>query len=234
MTRPVLLNNIDHKDLRVITAHDAAYGDNVMAALSFPAEFRNLQAHYPIVFQKTADGTAFQPVALLGFREGENLFLRDGRWDAAYVPLAIERQPFLIGFDNGQPVVHVDMESARLSRSEGEPVFLPYGGMSPYLERINAVLQTLHEGLQGTPAFVASLLRHELLEPFALEFDRADGTPVRWSGCYIVHEERLRQLSAAALGELNEAGHLFDLYMAVASVSRFGELVARARDATPA
>ena len=66
MTNSVLLNNIDHKDLRVITTRSAAYGDDVMFALTFPAEFRNVQAHYPIVFRKTARRTvpADRPVRL--------------------------------------------------------------------------------------------------------------------------------------------------------------------------
>ena len=58
----VLLNNIDHKDLRVITTRSAAYGDDVKSALTFPAEFRNVQACYPIVFHKAADGK-FQSIA---------------------------------------------------------------------------------------------------------------------------------------------------------------------------
>jgi len=36
----------------------------------------------------------FEPSALLGFQPQENLFFVDGRWDAAYVPLQIQRQPF--------------------------------------------------------------------------------------------------------------------------------------------
>lgn len=234
MTRHALLNNIDYKDLRVLTTRSAALGDNVMVAVTFPGEFRNIQAHYPIVFQKTADGTSFQPLALLGLRESENLFLRgDGRWDAPYLPLAIERQPFLIGFDGeGQPMVHVDLDSPRVSTSagttEGEPVFLPYGGTSEHLERISSVLQALHEGLQQTPAFVAALLRHDLLEPFALEFERGDGGLQRWSGCYTIHEERLARLDGRALGELHTAGFLQDIYMAVASASRFRDLIERA------
>ena len=99
MSHPVLLNNIDHKDLRVVTARGAAYGDNVMSALTFPDEFRTLQAHYPIVFRKLDDGTGFEPLALFGFQEGENLFLEDGRWDAFDLPLTVERQPFMIGVD---------------------------------------------------------------------------------------------------------------------------------------
>jgi len=229
MSRPVLLNNIDHKDLRVITARGAQYGDNVMAALTFPAEFRSIQAHYPIVFQKTADGTGFMPLALFGLREGENLFLTGDGWDAAYVPLSIERQPFFVGFDGAEPMVHLDLDSPRVSLREGEPVFLPFGGNTEFLERISSVLRTLHDGVQDTRPFVSALLEHRLLEPFVLDIDLEDGQPHRWSGFYTVHEERLQKLDGAALEQLNRAGHLLPLYMVIASTGRLRDLVDRAR-----
>jgi hypothetical protein len=228
MSRHVLLNNIDHKDLRVVTTRSARYGDDVMAALTFPGEFRNVQAHYPIVFQRTADGASFVPLALFGLREGENLFLGDTGWDAAYVPLAVERQPFLVGFDGGEPMVHVDLDSPRISAGDGEAVFLPHGGMSPYLERMSSTLLTLHQGVQATPGFVAALVAHRLLEPFALDITQPDGRMHRWAGFHAIHEERLQQLDGAALDALQRAGHLLPIYMALASMGRLRDLVDRA------
>lgn len=228
MTRNVLLNNVEHKDLRIITKHGAAYGDDVMYAVTFPSEFRNLQAHYPIVFQKSHDGTSFQPVALFGFQVGQNLFLRGDAWDAAYVPLAIERQPFLIGVDRGELMVHVDLDSPRVSLSEGEPVFLPHGGTTEYLERASSMLQAIHHGLQSNAGFTAALLQHELLEPFALDIERPDGSQNRFAGFYTIHEERLQNLGGAALASLHQAGYLFAIYMAVASLSRLRDLIERA------
>jgi hypothetical protein len=122
MTRHAHLNNVEHRDLRIITARGAQYGDEVMYTLTFPAEFRNIQAHYPIVFGKASDGT-FTPLALFGFREKQNLFLKDGKWDAQYIPLMIERNPFLIGNAPNGKVVHIDLESPRVSRTEGEAIF---------------------------------------------------------------------------------------------------------------
>jgi len=228
MTRNVLLNNVEHKDLRIITKRGAAHGDDVMFAVTFPSEFRNLQAHYPIVFQKSHDGTSFQPVALLGLRVGQNLFLRGDRWDAPYVPLAIERQPFLIGFDRDELMVHVDLDSKRCSLTEGEPVFLPHGGTTEYLERISSMLLAIHQGLQSNTAFAAALLQHELLEPFALDIERPDGSQSRFAGFYAIHEERLQKLGAAALEQLHQAGYLFAIYMAVASLSHLRDLIDRA------
>ena len=81
MTRQCF-NNVEHRDLRVITAgHGAELGDDVMYALTYPAEFRNVQAHYPIVFAKLPD-SGVVPLALFGFREKQNLFLKGSVWDA--------------------------------------------------------------------------------------------------------------------------------------------------------
>lgn len=226
MPRHALLNNIEHKDLRIDTARSAALGDEVMFSLTFPAEFRNVQAYYPIVFRKTPDGS-FQPIALHGFQEGSNLFLHQGRWDAAYLPLAIERQPFLIGRDGEQLLVHIDLDNPRVRKDAGEALFLDQGGTTPFLDRITSVLLALHDGLEQTPAFVDALLRNELLETFALDVELDDGSLNRLVGFYTVNEEKLRALDAPALKELHGAGWLEPLYMAVASVSRFRDLIDR-------
>lgn len=226
MAQHVLLNNIDHARLRVIAARGAAYGDAVMHAVTFPTELRNVQACYPIVFQKTADGS-FQPLALFGFTPGQNLFLDGERWDAPYIPLAIERQPFLIGRSDEELVMHVDLDSPRIGTDTGEPLFLPHGGTSEFLERMNSVLRALHEGLQATPAFIDALLAHDLLESFVLDIQLDDGSEHRLAGFYTINEERLRALDGAALERLHRQGHLEPVFMAVASLAHLRDLIDR-------
>jgi hypothetical protein len=228
MTRPVLINNVDHKDLRVDTAsHGAAFGDAVMLALTFPAEFRNVQACYPIVFHKNVDGV-FQPFALFGFQDGQNLFLApDDRWDANYVPLAIARQPFMIGRQDGGPVVHIDLDSPRVGAIRGESLFLDHGGTTEFLDRARSMLLSLHDGVSAIPAFIEALLRHSLLETFVLDIELDNGRQCRLAGFYTIHEERLRALAADAVAELHAAGHLEPIYMTLASLSRLRDLIDR-------
>ena len=226
MSNAVALNNIDHKDLRVITTRSAAYGDDVKSALTFPAEFRNVQACYPIVFHKAADGK-FQAIALLGFQDRENLFLGPSGWDAPYVPLTVERQPFLIGFRDREPTVHIDLASPRVSRTEGEALFREYGGPTDFLERMSSVLLTIHQGLEAMPAFVESLLQHELLESFVLDVELDDKSQHRLTGFYTINEERLGTLDASALERMHKAGYLQAIYMAIASLSHFRDLIER-------
>ena len=226
MAQHVLLNNIDHAALRVVTTHGAGYGDAVMHAVTFPAELRNVQACYPIVFQKTADG-GFQPLALFGFTPGQNLFLDGERWDAPYIPLAIERQPFLIGREGEELAMHVDLDSPRIGTDCGEALFLPHGGTSAFLERMNSVLRALHEGLQATLAFIDALLAHDLLESFVLDIQLDDGSEHRLAGFYTINEERLRALDGAALERLHRQGYLEPVFMAVASLAHLRDLIDR-------
>jgi len=234
MNNHVLLNNIDHKDVRVITRRGAQFGDSVNLAVSFPAEFRDLQAHYPIVFRKTNEGAAnerngFEPVALFGFQDGENLFLDGDQWDAAYLPLAIERQPFMIGVSaaGNDPMVYIDAASPRVSTTEGEPAFLPHGGNTEFLERSNAILLSIYQGIDASAAFIAALLEHALLESFVFDIELDDGSLNRLAGLYTINEDKLAALDGAALARLHQGGHLQSIYMVLASMSNFRDLIER-------
>lgn len=228
-----ILNNVDHKNLRVIIEHSAEYGDNQWFAPTFAHEFRNLQNHYPIVFTKSPDTGQFQAVALLGFEVGENLFLSEDGWDAGYIPLSVVRQPFLIGFQQNredgvavkEPVISVNMDSPRISETEGEPVFLEHGGNSEYLEQINSLLKLVHEGHELNQAFVDMLLGMDLLESFVLDVELNDGSEHRMSGFYTINETSLRGLTGDDLVILNNNGYLEAVYMAIASLSNISALV---------
>ncbi|MCW8196341.1 SapC family protein [Proteobacteria bacterium 005FR1] len=242
MSNHVLLNNIDHKDLRVITERSAEYGDNVMFAMTFPDEMRSVQAHYPIFFHKDGNTGEFYPVAMFGLKGQENLFLGEKGWDAAYIPLVIARQPFLIGIQQFQEdgvmkqqrVLHIDMDSPRLSYTAGEPLFLEYGGNSPYLEQVAGALEAIHQGYQSNKPFVEKLLALDLLESFTLEIELNDGSKNQLMGFYTINETRLSELNGEALADLNAQGWLQPIFMAVASQSHIRDLIERKNRELPA
>ncbi|HEX5345148.1 MAG TPA: SapC family protein [Duganella sp.] len=227
MPNPVLLNNLEHRDLRVITRRGADLGDQLMSVVTFPAEFRDVQACYPIVFRKTVDGLGFEPIALFGFQEGENLFLKGERWEAPYVPMMVERQPFLIGVSGDQLMVNVDLDHPRVSQSEGLPVFLPHGGNTEFLEQMNSLLFGIHQGMQGMQGFLSALLENELLESFVLDVELDDGSQNRLVGFYTINEDRLQALGGDAIARLHAAGYLQAIYFVIASLSNFRMLIDR-------
>jgi len=229
MTRPALLDNVTHRHLRVRTERSAALGDGRQFALALPAEFRQLQAHFPIVFQAVED--SFQPIALFGLEPDQNLFLTDTGWDAPALPMAVQRDPFLIGRSGDNLQLHIDMDSPRIVRPEegevGTALFMPHGGFSEYLDHVVSLMEHLHAQVQQLPSFIEALTGHQLLEPFVLDVELPDGQQARLSGLYTVDEDRLAALPGAALETLQRDNHLLPIYMQLASMSNLRELVER-------
>lgn len=227
-----IVNNTQHCDVRVHTAPGAEHGDGVMTTLVTPHEFRRAQSEFPIVFRRNQQDSSFAALALFGFENGENLFLNGNSWEARYRPLSLAIQPFLIGrhpdASEGEGQVHIDMEHPRVSRSgEGTRLFDEDGGTTPYLEQIAGMLGELHTGYQAQGDFFAALERHRLLEPFTLDVPLSDGSKHSLVGFHTIDENRLRSLDGDALGELHAADHLMPVFMAMASLSHFSELVRR-------
>lgn len=225
--RAALLDNHLHRDLRLQTQLSPDWGDAVCAVPTVPAEFRLVQAHFPIVFQQSSEAGGFQALALLGLTRPRNAFLGARGWRAAHLPWALERQPLLVGRDGENWVVHIDLDSPRLSLDQGEPLFLPHGGQSAVLERRVSVLQALHEGLQSLPGFIEALLQYQLLEPMSLDITQPDGQVQRFAGYYVIDEDRLEGLPGAAVATLHEAGHWMPIAMAAASLARLPDLIQR-------
>lgn len=233
MPRYELLNNIAHKDLRVTTRYGAEFGDSVAMVPVFPTEFADVQREYPIFFRKEEDGR-LQAVALLGFERDENLFLQGDRWLAGYVPAVMSRGPFLIGQQEQdvdgerrlESVIHVDMEHVRIDRDgSGEPVFLPQGGHSPYLEHIVGVLRGINEGSETAGPMLATLDGMGLIQPVSLDirFDESRGTNL--TGLHGIDREALAALDADTLLRLHRSGLLEGVYMVLASLHNLRRMI---------
>ena len=236
MSNYVILSPTAHKQTKVITRRSADYGDNIKYAMTFPLEFRNIQSSYPIFFSKSNETGEFFPIALLGFENNENLFLSDSLsdsgWDAPYIPMMVERHPFLIGYQGGaeedsekKPVVSIDMDNPRVNEEEGEVLFEESGQPTEFLKGVMGKLEALHQGHEHNKGFIAALTSLGLLEPFTLEITLDNGSTNQLLGFYTINEQKLNELDGESLGGLNAAGYLQPIYMAVASYARIRTLI---------
>lgn len=233
MARHELLDNVTHKDLRVHYRYAPGCGFDQNLARVFPSELGALQAEYPLFLIRNSDSGHYDLVALLGFEQGENLYLGDDQWLARVMPLTIERQPFLIGFDqastgpSANPVIHIDIDHPAVSQNQGTPVFLPHGGESALLERVNQVLGMIHQGHEASEQFSRTLAGLDLVESLNLEVQLGDGQTHALTGLYTINEDRLNALTAESLSALHEKGYLQHIYMLLASMPQLGALIER-------
>lgn len=230
MTNLALLNNVDHQDVRIITERSARYGDDVMYAMTFPHEFRDVQSCYPILFQRD-EKDKFFPLALFGFQQNENLFLDEHGWNADYVPAMIRRQPFLIGFqetkqgDGTTRMMSLDMDHPRVNTEIGERLFQPLGGRTPYLDEAANLLEAIYQGHEHNSRFVEALEKHDLIESVTFDITLNDGSKNQLLGFHAINEEKLQELSGDTLEELSRKGFLMPIFMSLASMTNIRTLI---------
>ena len=148
MVNNVLVDN-SMRDTRVLTGRGAALGDKTHVVEVVPLEFRSLMPYYPILLARDPDADQFMFVAICGFEDGENLFLDGDSWSVPYIPANVRRQPFnVIGTegtnDNGEamqvPALSIDLDSPRISATEGEKLFDSEGEPTTYLAEMSNMM----------------------------------------------------------------------------------------------
>jgi hypothetical protein len=233
VSKYVMLNNVAHKELRVITRYGKEFGDNVATAVVVPTEFADVQREYPIFFRKDPQSGAYSAMALLGLQQDENLYLGAKGWEADYVPGVVARGPFFIGFQRrevegrvqSEPVVHVDLDSPRVSKTEGERVFNAQGGNTPYLERVAALLNAVNLGLEVSKPMFEAFIAADLIEPVQLEVKVNSEEQFNLTGMYTISREKLAALDADTLFKLHRAGYLQAAFLVISSMANVQRLI---------
>lgn len=224
-----VLDNVEHHDLRLIERRGPEFGDAVNESVVFPSEIAELSREYAIYFRMTQkDGP--QAFALLGLDPGENLFVSDGAWHARRLPAMMMRGPFMIGMRGtdegaGQPVLMLNVDDARISRTEGAPLFLPHGGRTAALERGAAALRTIHTGLTESRVMFDVFLDAGLIAPLQIDIQLDDRTSYALPEIYSISAEALSELPGDALHRLNQRGLLAIAFHIRASLSNITWLI---------
>ena len=171
------------------------------------------------------------PIVLFGFEEGENLFLTEHGWNARYIPIMIQRQPFSIGFQQiqgsseKQQVITFNPDHPRVNKEVGEPVFNEQGGYTPYLEQVVKMLESIDTGHQQNKLLIDALEKYDLLEDSTIAITLNDGSNYELVGFSTIAEDKFEALSAEALKDLNDQRLLLPITNIIASMSNLGNLV---------
>ncbi len=232
MIKPVLLDNFIHKNLKVVSAFGATYGDNISMVTVVPQEFRYLIAHYPLFIIKDGNTEKISFAALLGFEKDENLFLGNGSWNASYIPLNVQRQPFLIDIKEGSDpdqdtnslTVFIDIESNRIN-DRGQALFLENGEQSDYFKRIINMLKELARGDQLAKKIIDEWINYDLISPLNLNIQYKNSKNDSLEGLNTINEERFKSLSADELLMFHQNGQLELMHFMIASLAHIQTLV---------
>lgn len=217
------LNSQQHAKFKVGVLEDVSFLSKTHALPLTIEEFFDAQRNYPIVFTV---GENPVPIALMGLNEGVNTFMNEDNkmTPGVYLPAYIRRYPFLLArlrpdsdelslcFDPTVANINAEVDGAALFTETAEP--------TEYTQQILDFCSQFEEAGLRTKAFMEELEKLDILMDGEVAITRNDqpDTPFVYRGFRMVDENKLRELPAVKLQEIQKNGilmlihaHLFSL-----------------------
>lgn len=231
MSKPIVLDNVEHKNVKVDVRPEL--NENVNRTLVYATEIGDLHKEFPLVFYKHPDSEKTQLHAILGLEKDENLFVDENGWTTRFMPAFLARGPFSLLYSEAEkdsnqpqnPVICIDIEDPRVNTENGEDVFLQFGGDAPYLNHVKRALKTIESGIQFDNTLYSLVESMDLLEPVAINIKLSNIEEVNFSDYYTVNQEKLAKLDGDSLAKLSQYGVLSLLYFVLSSMGNFKTLM---------
>lgn len=226
--KPVALNKSAHKNLK-LKASDTnfAFAKDTNSVILAGVEFTEAAKEYPIVFAQAGENLV--PVALVGLRNEENLFVDGkGRWDAKYIPAFVRRYPFVLAEtgEEGQRMVCIDEAFPGFDEKEGEALF-DNEAPTPVLQQAIDFLEEYQRQYVRTERFIDRLKELDLLMTLNAKVDMADGQQFALTGLMAVDEKKLLELEDAKALEFFKSGELAWVYCHLMSLGNMARMIDR-------
>ena len=223
----VPVNKAAHAETKVKPINSFEFANGFHIASVMVHEFVRAASVYPIVFLEDKDNDEFRPVVLMGLDAGENLFVdAEGKWQASYVPAIIRRYPFALakaGADDTTYTVCIDEDSEYVTQEDGQPLFNAEGEPTEVIENVKRYLGELQQMEAFTKEFCHYLSENNLFTPLNMRVRQADQIK-NITGCYVVNEERLNNLSDSKFLEVKNRRYIAPVYAHLTSLSQIERL----------
>ncbi|WP_143870299.1 SapC family protein [Catenovulum sediminis] len=229
----VALNPEHHRDIRIKSELIEQHGSQLHLVPAVLSEFIKLAVHYPIVITKNSQTGQFMCSAMLGLSQGENLFWQADKWNAVYVPLQVRRQPFFVGqekeegADKARFVLCIDENSPAISQTEGQALFDDAGEETEFFKNSRSIISEILQGEPLTRDFLTHLERLDLIEAISLDITLANQQQMKINGLYTISQDKLADLDAEQLKQLQTKGYLGPAYCLAHSVAQIYALIDR-------
>ena len=200
-------------------------------------EFVSAQRNYPIVFSEGSEGV---PLALVGLREGENLFVdADGKWtEGAYIPAYIRRHPFMLArltpdanvlslvFDDLAGLVAEGAEN-KLFDADKQP--------SQVTKNVLQFCEQFEQAIARTKSFMDELNKLGLLMDGQAQIQNPGmDQPATFAGFRMVDEQKLQNIRGDQARKMVQNGMLGLVYAHLFSLSQMRTLFGMANPELPA
>lgn len=223
--QPMPLDAKKHGNLSLKKNFGFGFTNQVNAVPINMIEMPQICHYYPIAFSPDENAT---PVAILGLRDNENLFLdAKGNWDeSSYIPAYIRRYPFIFSEipNSDQLTLCIDNAPEVIEESDKQPFFDKEGAPSELSQNALDFCKSYHAAAQQTLDFSRALANSGLLIEREAQINVAGNRRINFSGFRIVDEAKLAELSDDMFLEWRTNGWLPILYAHLFSGAQWSRL----------
>jgi hypothetical protein len=191
-------------------------------------EFGPASLSYPIIFA----GADYQPLAVLGIRPNENLFLRDdGTFiPGNYVPAFIRRYPFVLAHGGDDQLIVCIDRGADIVVENGQVPLFENGELSAFSKQCMEYCTNFENDRRNTEQFVKLLRDLNLFETREVTItpQNPDGTPgevVKISEYFTPSEAKFKELPEATQLDFIRSGALQQMYLHWNSLALWERLI---------
>lgn len=227
MTMPKPFDLAKHGKLKIVEKSTFTHTKHQQFVALTVDEFAQAASSYPLVFLKDSRTGDFQSVALLGFEQGQNLYLSDSGWAGVFVPFSINKDPFSLGptdGDNSKLTLYIDESSDNISQSEGITL-VDSQGESGFLKGVQQKLSSYLHNQMISNKLVKLLSEKALLKEIELlvQFDSARQKRIK--GLYTIDEDALKNLDEDSIQTFFKANYFVPIYAMLSSITQFNRLL---------
>ena len=190
-------------------------------------EFRSAQRHFPIVFSSA--GTPM-PLAVVGLKEGRNLFVDDdGNWlENVYLPAYLRSYPFALATTAPeQYALVIDRQAEMITENSAQP-FFSGSEVSETTQAAIDLCQQFRVAREETEAFCTRLRELDLLTLQQAGQQQGD-EKISLARYYGVNTDRLQNLGQDTLSGLLSDGTLAAIMAHQFSMDNWAALLARSQ-----
>lgn len=210
---PVLLDGQRHGKLSLVKDFGLGFTRESNAVPVNLVELPQVAHFYPIAFSN--DGMA-TPVAILGVRNDENLFVNDkGDWQKdTYIPSYIRRYPFILTeINNGESLsLCIDQVDGVIAENDNNPLFDTDSKPTDLAKNAMEFCKSYHAASMQTLEFSEALAKSGLLVDRTAELVIAGNQKINFSGFQIIDESKFNQMDEKTFMEWHKKGWIGAIY----------------------